>query len=304
MAIARLSVKVGKAGKAAPHAEYIDRDEEKKKKEEQAKTDLEHSAYGNMPKWAEHNPITFWQAADLYERKNGSTYREYEIALPREMNAEQRLELVEDFIQSEIGSKYPYQFAIHNPKAMDGNDQPHVHLMFNERLQDGIERDPEQYFKRYNGKNPERGGAKKDNTGKSYQERKTDIKDLRQRWADLCNSHLEKHQIDSRIDMRSYKEQGIDKEPEKKLLPSQAKNPEIREALQQSRTAHKELERLDLGDPKKDLQDLKDSPISDKEIKQGIENFKADFDSFKQLALQQKLEREQQKTMNFKGMSR
>jgi lauroyl/myristoyl acyltransferase len=61
-----------------------------------------------------------------------------------------RLELVEDFIQSEIGSKYPYQFAIHNPKAMDGNDQPHVHLMFNERLQDGIERDPEQYFKRYN----------------------------------------------------------------------------------------------------------------------------------------------------------
>lgn len=112
--------------------------------------------------------------------------------------------------------------------------------------------------------------------------------------------------------MRSYKEQGIDKEPEKKLLPSQAKNPEIREALQQSRTAHKELVGLDLGDPKKDLQDLqdlKDSPISDKEIKQGIESFKADFDSFKQLALeqykeQQKLEREQQKTMNFKGMSR
>ena len=109
--------------------------------------------------------------------------------------------------------------------------------------------------------------------------------------------------------MRSYKEQGIDKEPEKKLLPSQAKNPEIREALQQSRTAHKELVGLDLVDPKKDLQDLKDSPISDKEIKQGIESCKADFDSFKQLALeqykeQQKLEREQQKTMNFKGMSR
>ncbi|MDT1898737.1 MobA/MobL family protein, partial [Acinetobacter baumannii] len=41
MAIARLSVKVGKAGKAAPHAEYIDRDEEKKLKQEQAETDLE-----------------------------------------------------------------------------------------------------------------------------------------------------------------------------------------------------------------------------------------------------------------------
>jgi len=73
--------------------------------------------------------------------------------------------------------------------------------------------------------------------------------------------------------------------------------------------AVKELERLDLGDPKKDLKELKDSPISDKEIKQGIESFKSDFDSFKQLALQQykeqqKLEREQQKTMKFRGMSR
>ena len=160
MAIARLSVKVGKAGKAAPHAEYIDRDEEKKRKQEHAETDLEHSDYGNMPKWAEHNPITFWEAADLYERKMAVPIENMKLPC-LEMNAEQRLELVEDFIQSEIGSKYPYQFAIHNPKAMDGNDQPHVHLMFNERLQDGIERDPEQYFKRYNSKNPERGGAKK-----------------------------------------------------------------------------------------------------------------------------------------------
>ena len=52
---------------------------------------------------------------------------------------------------------------------------------------------------------------------------KTDIKDLRQRWADLCNSHLEKHQIDSRIDMRSYKEQGIDKEPEKNYYQAKPK---------------------------------------------------------------------------------
>ncbi|MDR8289548.1 MobA/MobL family protein, partial [Acinetobacter baumannii] len=38
MAIARLSVKVGKAGKAPPHSEYIDRDEEKKLKQEQAES--------------------------------------------------------------------------------------------------------------------------------------------------------------------------------------------------------------------------------------------------------------------------
>jgi hypothetical protein len=69
------------------------------------------------------------------------------------------------------------------------------------------------------------------------------------------------------------------------------------------------LSGFQIGDLKKDLKELKDSPISDKEIKQGIESFKADFDNFKQLALQQykeqqKLEREQQKTMSYKGMSR
>ena len=303
MAIARLSVKVGKAGKAGAHAEYIEEDETEKRQ------DLEHSDYGNMPVWAEENPMIFWQSADLYERKNGSTYREYEIALPRELNQEQRLELVQDFIQSEIGTKYPYQYAIHNPQAMDGKDQPHVHLMFNERLQDGIERDPDQYFKRYNPKNPERGGAKKDNTGKSYSERKADIKDLRQRWSEFCNSHLERNGIDSRIDMRSYKDQGIEKEPEKKLLPSQAKDPMIREALQQYRTAYKALEQDELGDLKKDLAALKDRPLKDEDIKQGIASFKAEFEDFKKIALeqyreQQKLEREQAKTQDSRGMER
>ena len=227
MAIARLSVKVGKAGKAAPHAEYIDRDEEKSLNRNRQKPTLNIVLMETCRNGLNIIPLPFGRQPTFTSVKTVVPIENMKLPC-LEMNAEQRLELVEDFIQSEIGSKYPYQFAIHNPKAMDGNDQPHVHLMFNERLQDGIERDPEQYFKRYNSKNPERGGAKKDNTGKSYQERKTDIKDLRQRWADLCNSHLEKHQIDSRIDMRSYKEQGIDKEPEKKLLPSQAKDPEIR----------------------------------------------------------------------------
>jgi hypothetical protein len=45
--------------------------------------------------------------------------------------------------------------------ASDGKEQPHVHLMFSDRQQDGIERGPEQFSKRYNAKNPERGGAQK-----------------------------------------------------------------------------------------------------------------------------------------------
>lgn len=45
-----------------------------------------------MPKWAATNPLHLWEAADAYERKNGTTYREFEIALPCEMNPAQRLD--------------------------------------------------------------------------------------------------------------------------------------------------------------------------------------------------------------------
>lgn len=297
MAIARLSVKTGGVGKAASHAEYIDRDGKYEKKKND---DLEYSDSGNMPTWAEEHPKLFWQAADLYERKNGSTYREFEIALPRELNPEQRIELVQDFITQEMGTKYPYQLAIHNPKAMDDLEQPHAHLMFNERLQDGIERDPQQYFKRYNRKDPEKGGAKKDNTGKDYKTRKDEIRDLRQRWEEISNRHLERAGLDTRIDMRSYKDQGIDKAPEKKLLPSQAKDPIIREALTKSRQADRLVEHYDLGDLSQDLVQIQQRKGLVQDIEQGKAAFKADFEQFKAQALQQfkeqqKLEQEQKK---------
>lgn len=306
MAIARLSVKTGGVGKASAHAEYIERDEKYAK---QKQADLEYSESGNMPSWAEENPKLFWQAADLYERKNGSTYREFEIALPRELNPEQRIELIQEFIAQEIGTKYPYQLAIHNPKAMDGLEQPHAHLMFNERLQDGIERDPQQYFKRYNSKEPEKGGAKKDNTGKDYQTRKDEIKDLRQRWEAISNQHLERAGLDSRIDMRSYKDQGIDKEPEKKLLPSQAKDPNIREVLTQSRQADRLVQHYDLDDLSQDLLQIQQRKGLVQDIEQGKAAFKADFEQFKAQALQQfkeqqKLEQEQAKLKPSRGMER
>ena len=160
MALAHMNVKVGKVGKGTPHSDYIARQGEYAEKLERGEV-LEATSYGNMPEWAKDNPRAFWQAADLNERKNGAVYREFEIALPRELTADQRKELVEAFIQQELGEKHAYQYAIHSLKALDDDEQPHVHLMFSERTQDGIERDPEQYFKRYNAKFPERGGCQK-----------------------------------------------------------------------------------------------------------------------------------------------
>ena len=220
MAIGRLSVKVGKAGKASPHAAYIARLGQYEKRLEQGEK-LEASEFGNMPKWAASNPLHLWDAADAYERKNGTTYREFEIALLCEMNLAQRLELVRDFVGQEIGDRHPYQFAIHTPTAADGGEQPHAHVMFCERERDGIERDPEQFFKRYNSKNPERGGAKKANTGKDPATRRTELKELRGRWETMCNEHLVRGGIDARIDMRSHAERGTGLAPEVKQLPSQ-----------------------------------------------------------------------------------
>ena len=236
MAIGRLSVKVGKVGKSSPHAAYIARLGQYEKRLEKGEK-LEASEFGNMPKWAASNPLHLWESADAYERKNGTTYREFEIALPREMSPAQRLELVRDFAGQEIGDRHAFQFAIHTPTAADGGEQPHAHVMFCERELDGIERDPEHFFKRYNSKKPERGGAKKANTGKDPATRRTELKELRGRWEIMCNEHLVRGGIDARIDMRSHAERGTGLAPEVKQLPSQWRDEQQRAEVIDFRTA-------------------------------------------------------------------
>ena len=253
MAIGRLSMKVGKAGKAAPHAAYIARQGQYANRLERGEK-LEATEAGNMPAWAQSNPLAFWQAADAYERKNGTTYREMEIALPRELDAEQRAALVREFVRQEIGDRHAYQWAIHTPTAADGQEQPHVHLMFSERQRDGIERDPEQYFKRYNAKAPEKGGARKGYGPSAGQtltkaERAAELKELRGRWEAMCNAHLERAGVEQRIDMRSHAERGTGLEPERKQLPSQWRGQgranviEFRQARAELAEARQELAR-------------------------------------------------------------
>ena len=128
---------VGAKGKAQPHFNYIMALGRYAKKSDE----IEYTENGNMPSWAKHNPAELWECADLFERKNGSTYREHVVGLPRELNKEQRLALVKEWITQEVGNK-PYSVALHNVIASDGEQQPHIHLMFCERLQDGIERTP------------------------------------------------------------------------------------------------------------------------------------------------------------------
>ena len=257
MAIGRLSVKAGKPGRASSHSQYIARSGPyeyllEREKSRGASEALEATRHGNMPTWAHDNPALFWQAADANERKNGAPYREFEIALPRELNPEQRLALVEAWVAQELGDRHAYQFAIHCPQATDGGEQPHAHIMFSERRLDGIERDPEQFFKRANAKNPERGGCKKgwgERPGETLTkaERAEEMKRTRGRWESICNQHLERAGVDARISMASHQARGTGLEPERKLLPSQWRDEQQRSNIIDFRAARAAREQARAG---------------------------------------------------------
>jgi hypothetical protein len=116
--------------------------------------------------------------------------------------------------------------------------------MFSERINDGINRDPEHYFKRANNKNPENGGAKKARFGETPTERKAYLVEQRQRWAELQNRHLERHQHKARVDPRSLKAQGIERLPEKHLGVAYVRKLDIDQlhAIMAYREAEKQVE--------------------------------------------------------------
>jgi len=215
MATYHMSVKSGKKGQATEHAEYIAR---KGKYGKNSKgEDLLALEHGNLPVWANDNPDFFWKMSDKFERANGAVYREFEIALPRELTLNQNLELVREFIKEEVGDK-PYQLAIHAPTAALGDDkQPHTHIIISDRKPDGIIRPPEQHFKRYNSARPELGGCKKDSGGREPAILKEAIMSQRKHLADILNHHLEKHGHDARVDHRSNRDRGIEADAERHL---------------------------------------------------------------------------------------
>jgi hypothetical protein len=211
MASFHIQINTGAKGEAAEHSMYIQR-EGRFTEEKYGKVAARGQA--NMPEWAREEPGAFWRASDAYERANGNTYREYELALPRELSRAQQVALVQRFAEQELGSTRPYQWAIHTPMAQDGREQPHVHLMFSDRQIDGIERGAEQFFKRYNARAPERGGCRKATYGADKQEAARVYEEIRERWAKVQNLALERAGVEARVDHRSLATQGIwDREP-------------------------------------------------------------------------------------------
>ena len=215
MATFHMTKKSGRKGSAATHSAYITRHGKYGKGEKPQ--DLVANSHGNLPEWADDDPHQFWRMADKYERANGAAYREFELALPRELSSSEQLNLLDEFIQTEIGDK-PYQYAIHSPTAaLGGNAQPHAHIMVSDRKPDGIARPPEQHFKRFNGNCPEAGGCRKDSGGKDRRDLKEALVATREKWADLQNRHLERNGHTARVDHRSNRDRGLSQNVERHL---------------------------------------------------------------------------------------
>ena len=162
----------------------------------------EHVEHGHMPAWAQDDPHAYWQAADAHERANGRLYSEIQFALPRELDASGRRALAGAFAERVCGGeRLPYTLALHKGEAEtpDKPDNPHAHLMFSERGNDGIARSEEQWFKRHNPTAPAQGGARKSRAAKAGDWLDT----TRQAWEQTANRALEQAGREERIDGRS-----------------------------------------------------------------------------------------------------
>ncbi len=211
MAIYHLSAKTisrASGGSAAAKADYIQREG----KYAGGKSELMDIHSGNMPEWA-HRPADYWIAADRYERANGRLCKQVEFALPIELTKEQQAKLATEFaIELTRGERLPFTLAIHSGKGTN----PHCHLMISERVNDGLGRAAETWFRRHDVRRPEAGGARKTEALKPQEW----LEQTRGRWAELANRALDRSGVDARIDHRSLEAQGVERVPTMHLGPN------------------------------------------------------------------------------------
>ena len=200
MANYHLAYKIGNAGFGGPHAEYVTRSGKYSKGHK--KEDLQYKESGNMPEWGKEDPVKFWQAADIFENVNGRSYREFEVSLPNELSIDKNIDLMNEFKYTMLGNDFAYTYAIHK-SYNNGQENTHAHFMFTERKNDGVERDPDAFFKRANFRYPEKGRAKKD---RSWQKKEV-LLNARKQFALITNKHLEMAGFEERVDHRSIKDQ-------------------------------------------------------------------------------------------------
>jgi len=154
--------------------------------------------------WA-RNRAKLWNAAEKAgNRRNSRLGREVLVILPPEINASSRTELARKFAV-ELSEKYrnAVDFAVHEPRAGSDERHHHAHLLMTTRevtpkgLGTRTILDLSGTERRARGLGPS----------------KDDLLWIRQRWADLTNQALPDAGLSQRVDHRSYRLQGLDRDP-------------------------------------------------------------------------------------------
>ena len=156
--------------------------------------------------WAKDR-ANLWNMAESAEtRSNARVAREYLVALPVELSPTQRIGLVRGFSQ-ELADRYRFalDLAIHAPRDFPGSDPRnfHAHLLATTRevATDGL-------------------GAKTTLEWNDVSRREAglgpainELLHVRARWAATTNEALRDAHVAARIDHRTLRAQGIDREP-------------------------------------------------------------------------------------------
>lgn len=163
------------------------------------------------------NRSVLWNSVEKIEKaKNSQLAREIEIAIPKELNREQQISLVREYVNDNFVSVgMCADFAIH-----DKDDRnPHAHIMLTIRpLEQNGEWGAKSKKEYITDKNGERIKLKNGN----FKTRKVNTVDWneqskaelwRSAWADIANKYLAENEIAERIDHRSFERQGTEQIP-------------------------------------------------------------------------------------------
>jgi ATP-dependent exoDNAse (exonuclease V) alpha subunit len=148
-----------------------------------------------------------WNAAERAERRgNARVARQYQIALPHELTAPQRLQLAQRFAH-DIADRYGVvaDLAIHSapPGGDPRNRHAHVLTTTRELTIHGL---GEKSRAEWNDGRRRAAGRP---------DAAAEFRLLRAHWAEMANSALREAGLDVRVDHRSLAAQGIDREPQR-----------------------------------------------------------------------------------------
>lgn len=154
--------------------------------------------------WATDRSV-LWNAAEKAENRIDSRVaREIVIALPHELNAQQRLYLTRDYAQS-LADRYgvAVDFAIHQPSTNGDERNVHAHLMMTTRQieKDGL------------GAKSQFEMQDKVLRAQGLPSGRQQVIETRRLWEERANEHLREAGFDVCIDHRSHHERGLSIEP-------------------------------------------------------------------------------------------